>query len=189
MMFYIVLFGSAVGTMVYPMLSRAFADSDLKRGRLQAHRLMSLAFYYELLIAIPVALFIVFFAPLAFAVLLPGFTQAAPLAQALAFAGVLLALELPAINLLPAANRPDLVLRLLIVQASTAVALNVVLVPQTGVTWGGVWGAVIADWGAAVVGLVYAYWLVRSVGIRFPSYGTFRAVMGEHLVSAAPPRP
>jgi len=189
MMFYIVLFGTAVGTMVYPMLSRAFADPDKERGHLVAHRLMSLAFYYEVIIAIPVAVFIVFFAPVAFAVLLPGFAAAAPIAQALAFAGVLLALELPAVTVLPAANRPDLILRLLIVQASAAVALNVLLVPQTSAPWGGVWGAVIADWGAATVGLVYGYWLVRAVGIRFPSYETFRAAVREHLVTSVPPRP
>jgi O-antigen/teichoic acid export membrane protein len=188
MMFYIVLFGTAVATMVYPMMSRAFADSDLERGHLQAHRLLSLAFYYELIIAIPVAVFILALAPLAFAVLLPGFTDAAPIAQALAFAGVLLALELPAVSILPAANRPDLLLRLLIVQATTAVALNVLLVPQIGAPWGGVWGAVLSDWGAAFVGLAYSYALVRSIGIRFPSYQTFRSAVGEHLVTAAPPR-
>ncbi len=185
LMFYIVTFGTAVIIMVYPMMSRAFAIKDPAERNREAHRLFSLAFYYEALIAIPLAVALVLGAPFAFEFLLPDFQAAAPFAQALAFAGVLLAMTLPAAALLPAANRPDLILRLFLVELAVAIALNGFLVPQTGVPWGGAWGAVIADWGAAVVGFVYAHLLVRGLGLPFPSFAVFREVFQERVGDAA----
>lgn len=180
LMFYIVLFGSSVTVMVYPMLSRAFADPDPSRRLDEAHRLLSLAFFYELIIALPMAAALAVVAPLAFAVILPGFAAAAPTARALAFVGVLLALELPALSVLTAANRPNLVLRVFFVQAGVAVALNVTLVPQVTMPWGGIAGAIIADWGAALAGFLYTYRLVRRVGIRFPALATVRTALASH---------
>lgn len=183
LMFYIVTFGTAVIVMVYPMMSRAFAIEDAAERNREAHRLLSLAFGYELIIALPLAVGLAAGAPFAFELLLPDFLPAAPYAQALAFAGVVLALTLPAAAMLPAANRPDLILRLFLLQLAVAVALNALLVPQAGAPWGGAWGAVIADWGAAVVGFVYVHQLARSIGIPFPRMSALRHAM------AKPPRP
>jgi O-antigen/teichoic acid export membrane protein len=184
LMFYIVTFGTAVIIMVYPMMARAFALPDPEAVRGEAHRLLSLAFFYELIIAVPLAMALLVGAPFAFELLLPDFLPAAPYAQALALAGVVLCATLPAAAMLPAANRPDLVLRLFAVQLAVAVALNILLVPQAGAPWGGAWGAVIADWGAALVGFVYVHILARSIGIPFPSMAALRQVL-----SRSPARP
>jgi len=175
MMFYIVLLGSAVPAMLYPLLARAFALEDEAARRAEVHRLLSIAFYAEVVLAAPLAVALVLAAPWAFSALLPGFSAAAPLAQLLAVSGVLFCLTLPAAVLLPASNRPDLILRLFVAQAAVAVALNAILVPQTGAPWGGAMGAVIADWVTAAVGLAYAHALVRKLGIPPPSFATFRA--------------
>ncbi len=177
LMFYIVTFGTAVTIMVYPMMSRAFTLPTQEERVREAHRLLSLAFAYELIISLPLAAALAIGGPLAFSWVLPDFLPAAPLAQALAFAGVALALSLPAAALLPAANRPDLVLRLFLVELAAAIGLNALLVPQEGAPWGGAWGAVIADWGAAVVGLVYLHLLCRSIGVPFPSLGAVRDLL------------
>jgi O-antigen/teichoic acid export membrane protein len=175
LMFYTVLFGTAVGTMVYPLFSRAFARPDAAAGRAEAHRLLSLAFFYELAISVPLAAALVVGAPFAFHLLLPGFESAAWIAQALAVSGVLFCLTIPPAMLLPAANRPDLILRLFIVEGAVALALNAALVPQIDAPWGGAFGAVIADWVTAAVGLVYAYRLVARLGVAFPSFSYVRA--------------
>lgn len=188
LMFYIVTFGTAVVVMGYPMMSRAFALPDEAARSREAHRLLSLAFAYELLISLPLAVALAVGAPFAFGWLLPDFLPAAPLAQALAFAGVVLALTLPAAAMLPAANRPDLILRLFLLQLAVAVALNALLVPQEDAPWGGAWGAVIADWGAALVGFVYVHRLARSVGVPFPSMAALREVLAKHG-PATPRRP
>ncbi|HEX9708437.1 MAG TPA: polysaccharide biosynthesis C-terminal domain-containing protein [Candidatus Thermoplasmatota archaeon] len=186
LMFYIVTFGTAVIVMVYPMMSRAFAIEDGQARRLEAHRLLSLAFYYELIIALPLALALLLGAPAAFELLLPGFATAAPYAQALAPAGVVLALTLPAAAMLPAANRPDLILRLFLLQLAVAVGLNAALVPQAGAPWGGAWGAVIADWGAAIAGFAYVHLLARGIGIPFPSFAVFREALRKRAPDAPP---
>jgi O-antigen/teichoic acid export membrane protein len=190
LMFYIVTFGTAVIVMVYPMMSRAFALPDEEARRKEAHRLLSLAFGYELLISVPLAVALLIAAPSAFAWLLPDFVPAAPFAQALAFAGVVLALTLPAAAMLPAANRPDLILRLFLAQLAVAVALNALLVPWQGVPWGGAWGAVIADWGAALAGFWYVHRLAKSIGVPFPRLRTVVELMAKHPPGAAgPPSP
>ena len=177
LMFYMVLIGAAVPGMLYPLLSRAFSITDPEERRREAHRLMSLAFYYELILALPLALLLVVLGPWAFAFALPAFVPSGPLAQLLAVSGVLFCLTLPAAVALPAANRPDLTLRLFLVSAATAGALNIALVPQIGAPWGGAVGAVIADWATAAVGLVYALYLTRHIGIPMPSYAVFRAAL------------
>jgi len=180
LMFYIVLFGAAVPAMVYPMLSRAFALPEAAaRGR-EVHRLFSLAFFYELIIALPLAGALVLGGPLAFSTVLPAFGPSAPLAQALSLSGVLFCLTLPAATLLPAANRPDLVLRLFVLPGAVALALNVLLVPQTAAPWGGAVGAILADWAAAGVGFAYALVLVRSLGVPPPSFALFRQALSKH---------
>jgi O-antigen/teichoic acid export membrane protein len=187
LMFYIVLFGTTIGIMVYPMMSRAFAHPD-EPGRFEeAHRLLSLAFYYELILSVPIAVSLAILAPSAFDFLLPGFGAAAPIARSLAFVGVLLAASLPAIMLMPAANRPDLTLRIFLLMAAVAVGVNAALVPQVGQPWGGVNGAIIADWATALAGFVYSYRLVAKLGVRLPSYATFRTVLAERTAAPVPP--
>ncbi len=179
LMFYIVLFGTAVPAMVYPMMARAFALPDVAERFREVHRLFSLAFFYELAIALPLAAGLVFAGPFAFSAVLPGFGEAGPYAQLLAASGVLFCLTLPAASLLPAANRPDLILRLFLVEAVVALALNVVLVPRTAEPWGGAMGAVIADWATAAVGLAYAHRLVGRLGIEMPSFAHFKAALSK----------
>src|SRR6185295_10974932 len=173
LMFYIVLLGSAIPGMLYPMLSRAFTATDEAERRRETHRLVSLAFYYEVFLSIPLAVALVVLGPWAFATVLPGFGAAAPTAQLLSLSGVLFCLTLPAAVALPAANRPDLTLRLFILTAGVALALNALLVPQVGQWYGGSTGAIIADWATAAAGLVYSLLLVRRVGVPFPSFATF----------------
>jgi O-antigen/teichoic acid export membrane protein len=184
LMFYIVLLGSAVPVMLYPLLSRAFALSDGEERRREAHRLLSLAFYYEVIIAVPLALALIAAGPLAFATVLPGFAAAAPTAQLLSISGVLFCLTLPPTVLLTAANRPDLTLRLFVVMAAAAVGLNVLFVPQIGAPWGGAMGAVIADWATAAVGLAYALRLSRSIGVPSPSFALFRESLSAKRLQA-----
>lgn len=179
LMFYIVLFGAAVPGMLYPLLARAFAVTDEAERKREVHRLMSLAFFYELFLALPLAVALVVLAPWAFGWVLPGFLPAAPTAQLLAISGLLFCLTLPAAVAMPAANRPDLVLRLFIVQGVVAVGLNAALVPQISAPWGGAMGAIIADWATAAVGLVYSLKLFRSLGIPLPSFATFRAALAR----------
>lgn len=179
LMFYIVLFGAAVPAMVYPMMARAFALPDENERSREVHRLFSLAFFYELAIALPLAAGLVVGGPWAFSAVLPGFGEAGPYAQLLAASGVLFCLTLPAASLLPAANRPDLILRLFVVEAAVALALNGLLVPRTGEPWGGALGAVIADWATAAFGLAYAHRLVRKLGVAMPSFGHLKAALSR----------
>lgn len=185
LMFYIVLFGAAVPTMLYPMVSRAFSLPEGAPRGAEVHRLYSLAFFYELFVALPLAAALVAFAPAAFQLVLPGFEAAAPLAQLLALSGVLFCLTLPAAVLLPAANRPGLALRLFLLQAALAVGLNALLVPQTAAWWGGAMGAVIADWVTAAMGLAYALALVRGLGVPLPSFALFRASLARSQAPAS----
>ena len=177
LMFYIVLLGSAIPGMLYPMLARAFALADEADRRRETHRLVSLAFYYELFLSIPLAFALVILGPWAFATVLPGFGPAEPIAQLLSLSGVLFCLTLPAAVALPAANRRDLTLRLFLLTAGVALALNALLVPQVGQWYGGSTGAVLSDWATAAVGLVYSILLARRVGVPFPSYATFREAL------------
>jgi O-antigen/teichoic acid export membrane protein len=184
LMFYIVLVGSAVPIMLYPLLSRAFTLPHAGEQRAEAHRLLSLAFYYELMLSVPLALGLVALGPWAFTTVLPGFAPAALTAQLLSLSGVLFCIMLPPTVLLTAANRPDLTLRLFLLMAAVAVTLNALLVPQIGSPWGGAMGAIIADWATAAAGLLYALLLCKSIGVPAPSFARFRDSLGARRAKA-----
>ncbi|MHB8604948.1 MAG: oligosaccharide flippase family protein [Thermoplasmatota archaeon] len=168
LMSYFALAAATVSTMLYPSLAHAHSKGD----REDARRLFSLGFFYSLAIAVPLAAIYLIFPDFILGTLVgPAFDGAAWMMRALALVGVVTVAILPFEAFFPAMGRPDLTLKLALIEMIVNVVLDVALIPRFGVA-----GAIAASAITFVTGLAVASALMLRLGEPLPSARYLRAL-------------
>lgn len=165
----VVMATSAVSIMMYPTIAKAVGNGDPEKAR----RTFSLGAFYAFIIATP---FILAFLTVPEWLLVtltgPEYAEAAWILRAFGAVGILIALLVPFETYFPAIGRPDLGLRVALVQVSVNVGLNLVLVPLIGVG-----GAVIATAACFGAGLVMSVIIMRSLRHELPRFTDLTALL------------
>jgi O-antigen/teichoic acid export membrane protein len=164
----IVMATSAVSIMMYPTIAKAVAARDNEKAR----HTFSLGAFYAFIVATPfVVAFLLFPEWLLRTLTGPEYLEAAWILRAFGGVGILIALLVPFEVYFPAIGRPDLALRVALVQVTVNVGLNLILVPQIKVA-----GAVIATAACFGAGLVTSVIIMRKLRHELPRFTDLAAL-------------